>query len=327
MADSFTHPDIPLGSSRSGSSAAASLPPPTAALAAPALPPRPLEVEGPYTTVPAAAVEADPVVFGRSRVIEPPEPVALRPSGWAKQTFLAAAVLAGPVYYISSLVSPAADEVGDAASRVAAASAFVVFLAVVLLTWVNVDNCRRLLAHSRHRESISPWRAVFWWTAPLVVGVPLLLGVELIDERWIRPEGVSNGDADVAYGFLLAGWFLVMLILWMRPYLYLSTVMKRIHAEPALFRRWFWMPILAATVAIFGIIAAGFGAAADDLSEVSPNATAIIVFSMLPYIVWFWAGWRALSIMDEFVQARSARQFHQRQQFLESAVEPADPAA
>jgi hypothetical protein len=259
-----------------------------------------------------------PPVLGRAHVIDAPDPVPLRPAAWVRVTYLVTVLVCGPVQIAATSMAFSDDE--DTrwwASALTAAASALVFLAVILWTWVNVDNGRRLLAHSRHRP-VSPGRAVMWWVSVPLIGFPLFGLVLYLVDQYVESDS-TDGDADVLRAFLLLGWFLIVLVLWARPYLYLAGVMRRIHGDPAVFIRWVWVPIVALMLATGALLGIGLATSGDtDVDSSKLFAGSVIVMSVIPYLLWCWLGWRAMSTMDELLRARSARQRSQRELFLQT---------
>jgi hypothetical protein len=232
--------------------------------------------------------------------------------------YLATVLVCGPVQIVATSMAFSDDEgMRWWASGLTTAASVLVFLAVILWTWVNVDNSRRLLAHSRHRP-VSPGRAVLWWVSVPLIGFPLFGLVLFLVDKYVESDG-ADGDADVLRAFLLLGWFLIVLVLWARPYLYLAGVMRRIHGDPGVFIRWVWVPIVALMLATALLLGIGLATSSDgDADGSKVFAGSIIVMSVIPYLLWCWLGWRAMSAMDELLHARSARQRAQRALFLQT---------
>jgi hypothetical protein len=299
--------------------------PQTAEIAAPALPPRGPD---PVQAGPGAGRHTESLdwgvpdnqapVLGRAHVIEAPEPVPLRRAAWVRVTYLATVLVCGPVQIVATSKAFSDDEqVRRWASGLTTAASALVFLAVILWTWVNVDNSRRLLAHSRHRP-VSPSRAILWWVSVPLIGFPLFALVLFLVDKYVESDN-NGSDGDVLRAFLLLGWFLIVLVLWARPYLYLAAVMRRIHGDPAVFLRWVWVPIVTLMLATLLLLSIGLATSGDATGDGSKLfAASIIVMSVLPYLLWCWLGWRAMSAMDELLRARSARQRAQRDVFLQT---------
>jgi hypothetical protein len=307
---------------------ALSLQPQTAEIAAPALPPRgadPVQ-SGPGTTRHAESQDwgvpddyRSPVL-GRSRVAEPPEPVPLRPARWVRAVYLATVLVCGPTEVVATSMAFSDDkDVRWAATGLTAAASALLLLAVIVWTWVNVDNGRRLLADTRHRAPVSPLRAVLWWLSIPLIGLPLFGAVLFLVDRYVDSPDRNAGDVEVLRAFLLLGWFLVVLVLWARPYLYLGSVMRRIHGDSTVFIRWVWVPIVAMMLATTVVLIAGLTTRSGvDTDNPKALGAMIIALSVVPYVVWCWLGWRAMSAMDELLRARSARQRVQRDLYLQT---------
>lgn len=256
-------------------------------------------------------------VLGRSRVLEVPEPTPLRSSTWAQWLYASAAVLSLPAQFVIVLLAAAGeDELSFVLGSLSAAMSLLLLVAVVLWTWVNVDNSRRLLAHSRHRSKVSPWRGVFWWLAVALVGLPLIWAGRWMSDRYIVGSDRFGRDADVVQAFLAFAIALVVLALWVRPYLYLGSVMRRIRGESSLFVRWLWLPLVTFIVVVAATVALSLAGALQPESTMLAFGFAILGLATLPYIVWCWSGWRALSGMDITLRARSARQHEERALYL-----------
>lgn len=292
---------------------------------APSLPPQaepqPMAPSTPAAPRLAAAadppVEAQPPVIGRARVVEAPEPLPMRRSGWVRALYATAVLTYGPVQIVAVLASGVGEELTTEASAVTIGVTAFLFVAVVLWTWVNIDNCRRLLVHSRHGTSVSPWRGVFWWFAIALVGLPLLGVVIYVIREYVDPSDVYGGDADVIRAFMVLGWLLIMLVLWIRPYLYLGHVMRRINGDASLFNRWIWTPILTSMLSAFGVVFLSLVGALQGDTTKAVFGAAVVGLAVLPYVVWCWAGWKALATMDQTIRARASRQREQRDQFLQ----------
>lgn len=292
--------------------------------AAPILPPRRVDtsVMSPRFDVASPRVEpvgARPIAMGTARrqSVDLPEPVRLRPVAWARWWFVAAAALLAPAEFVATL--SALENDGRATSTslsIAMVASGLLFLAVLAWSWVNVDNCRRLMASSRQVSTISPWRASLWWMAVIAVGGPLFVGVRYVDENWLQRSEWLGGDSDVAAAFVTLGWLAVVMMLWTRPYLYLGRVMRRVHGESMLFVRWIWQPFAA----LVGVLLVALTLALSGLGETGANestdAGLFLVLSVVPFVVWTWSGWKAMTTMDETVRVRSTRQHEARAERL-----------
>ena len=255
------------------------------------------------------AGDAAPRVLGRSRILEEPEPVPLRRVAWAKWCFLGAAVVS-PLISLYSVATASDTSTRDHFVPYQAAALGLVLLAVIVWSWVSVDNARRLLANSRFVAHVSPWRATFWWLAPGVVGVPVLLGFLWLGRTVIEPAMASSGDGDV-----VVGWVAVQLVLWTRPYLYLASVASRIRADATAMRRWLWLPVVAWFGALFAIAMLRFvGVGRGDVTLVVFGGI-VLGLSLLPYATWCWTGWNALSSMDLLSEGAAAGQRRRYDEF------------
>lgn len=259
-----------------------------------------------------------PAVLGRARALPVPEPVPLRNAAWARWLYVVAVMVCGPAQFLAeAFVLGTDDEIGWTQRAAIVAPSLVLVCVLAVWTWANLDNCRRLLAHSRFGSSVSPWRGVLWWMALPGLGIPLIIGTAFVRERFIMSSDRFGRDADVASAFLVFGSVLVLLAIWVQPYLYLSRAMGRIRGDASLFRRWIWMPIVATMLVVAGIIGLSiFGSLQSGVTQ-GGAAVVILLLSIVPYLVWCITGWRAMSTMDLTVRARALRQREQRAEYLQ----------
>lgn len=251
-------------------------------------------------------------------MLEVPEPVPLRETRWAKAWFAVAVVAALVAGLVDTTVRTSANERTRLIGRsIGTTGAALLFLALLAWTWVNVDNARRLLTHSR-RSTASPWRAVGWWLAVPLVGLPLLAAALWLSRDVIEPAIDSDSDDEVARAFVLVAWGLIAIVLWIRPYLHLATTMRRIGGDPSLFHRWIWAPFAAAILSFVAALSVFLAGVRQD--DVTRSAAGFLVLglSMLPYAVWCLAGWSAMSEMDEIARSNAASQRARRDQYLET---------
>jgi hypothetical protein len=232
--------------------------------------------------------------------------------------YVAAVMVCGPAQIVAGAVVNGDDEpFGWAERALVTAPSFVLVCVLAVWTWANLANCRRLLANSRFASSVSPWRGVLWWMALPALGIPLIAATAIVRERFIMSSDRFGRDADVVSAFLVFGSVLVLLAIWVQPYLFLSRAMARIRGEVSLFRRWIWMPIVATMLAVAGIIGLSLFWSLQDGAVQDGAAVAILGLWMVPYLVWSITGLRAMSGMDLTLRARSLRQREQRAEYLQ----------
>jgi hypothetical protein len=257
-------------------------------------------------------------VLARSRPLPVPEPVPLRNAAWARWMYVVAVMICGPAQFVSEVFVHETDEAIGWIERLALFTPSLILLsAVAAWTWVNLENSWRVLAHSRFGALVSPWRGVRLWAALPVVGFVLIAAAAFVRERFILSSDRFGGDADVAEAFLVFGCVLVLLAVWVRPYLYLGRAMGRIRGDVSLFRRWLWMPVAATLLVVVLIIGlALFGSLQSGTTQAGAGVL-ILLLSIVPYLVWCITGWRAMSGMELTARARALRQREQRAEYLQ----------
>ncbi len=298
---------------------------PSPAGGAPTLPPRASERADGASPRIAVGRHADqwgdgeaPVVLGRSRALPVPEPVPVRSAEWARWMYVVAVVVCGPAQLLAqAAVLGTDDEIGWSQRAALVAPSLVLVLVLAIWTGANLDNCRRLLAHSRFADSVSPWRGVLWWAALPGLGIPLIAVTAIVRERFIISSDRFGRDADVASAFLVFGSVLVLFAIWVRPYLYLTRAMGRIRGDVSLFRRWIWMPIVATMLVVAAIIGLSLFGSLQSGATRGGVAIVIVMLTIVPYLVWCLTGWRAMSTMALTVSARAVRQREQRAEYLQ----------
>ncbi len=314
-------PPVPPGSP--GSLSAPLLPalPPVVPIVVPTLPPRAggggddavTRPRDGWDAVASGRVETQ-AVLGRSRPMAVPEPVPLRRAEWARWVYVVAVMVCGP----AQMIVASNDEPTAWWHRIARFAPSLLLLSVLAVwTWVNLDNCRRVLAHSRFATSVSPWRGVLWWLTLPGAGLPLIMLVAFVNDRYIARSDRFGRDADVAEAFLIFAAVLVLLAIWVRPYLYLARAMGRIRGDVALIRRWIWGPIVATLLAVTGMLGLSLFSALQTGVVQDGAVTLATLLLVVPYLVWSLLGWRAMNRMDLTARARSQRQREQRAEYLQ----------
>lgn len=220
--------------------------------------------------------------------------------------------LYGTAFAVAIIAELRAAGGSDRIAPIVSVCGVLVYVAVMAWTWVNLDNIRRVLARSRRRKGVSPWRGVFWWMSPIVLGLPLVLLAHYGYDEYFRSPDFIDRDTELIGGLLVGLAYVTLLVLWLRPYFYLGKVIKRIHGDASRFTRWLWMPV---AIGLLMVMATIFLIPLLDLVVVDLVA---IVMPMSVFALWAWLGWSAMTGMEYVIRQGHDRLLRERAHHLEA---------
>lgn len=171
-------------------------------------------------------------------------------------------------------------------------------VAVVLWTWVVVENARRALSPARTQELPDPNRAAMSWLIPLTFIAGASIAVTYLSDRINTPsEGTQS-----SFPLLLALCSIILAIpLMYGPVTYLSGVSRRVGGQGIRLAEWIWVPVALTIVGAAMIAALRLGGVfGEDFEGLAP-AWVIGVAAIVPATVVVVLGWRAAGAVEAYV--------------------------
>ncbi|MGI9644510.1 MAG: hypothetical protein ACR2O6_04290 [Ilumatobacteraceae bacterium] len=176
--------------------------------------------------------------------------------------------------------------------------AIVCVAAVLMWTWMAVENARRIVSPAETYPLPDPTRAVLLWAVPISFVVPAIAVVAVLSQRWDSPLEGTSSSAPLLVAF---GALLISLLLLSAPVSYMTKVLRSVGGGSVTMLRWMWVPVVFAVVgaaAIGGLRA--FGTFEDNTDGIAPSWV-VAVLLMLPLFVVFFVGFSAASNGEETI--------------------------
>jgi len=179
-------------------------------------------------------------------------------------------------------------------------------IAVVLWTFMVVENARRIMEPARTQESPRPGYAVRTWILPVAFIVASLGAVSYLSSELNSPIKGTESSIPVILGIVS---ILALLPLLYSPITYLSSVVRRIGGHGVTLAEWLWVPAVLAAIGgslVFWFRAGGvFGEGSDALA----STWVVAVVAIVPAVVVVLLGWRAAAAVETDVAQAFTRRY------------------
>lgn len=187
---------------------------------------------------------------------------------------------------------------------VALFASVVAALAVLVWTWIVVENARRLLSIATNHEPPDPMQAVAAWFAPLVIAGAAGASVVFLQSRLSDASPIESSPVPLTIA--LVAIIVTMLVMY-RPFYVLSGVTRRLGFGSVDLARWYWVPIGLVVVGSLSLIVLNLGGAyGEDFEGVVP-AWALGVVAIPPTLIVFWLAFRGGRGVEDAVNQAFAR--------------------
>lgn len=168
-------------------------------------------------------------------------------------------------------------------------------IAVVLWTFMVVENARRVMVPARTQEPPRPGYAVRTWILPVAFIVAAAGAISALSRELNSPIKGTESSLPLILGIVS---ILTLFPLLYSPITYLSSVVRRIGGRGVSLAEWLWVPVILAAAGgalVFGLRAGGvFG---EDSNALVP-AWVVVVVAIVPAVVVVILGWRAAAAVE-----------------------------
>ncbi len=176
--------------------------------------------------------------------------------------------------------------------------------AVVLWTWVVVENARRLLSLGYTKDPPSPAAVSSAWAPPLLFVGFAVASIAYLERRLNDPSVESTSTIPLA---LSCAALVATLFVSYRPLFLLSAIMRRLGGGVGDLARWVWVPISMVVVGAASLVALRAGGAYGDDVEGFAPAWAIGVVAIPPLVILLSLAWKGCAHVEEVVALAFAR--------------------
>jgi hypothetical protein len=179
-------------------------------------------------------------------------------------------------------------------------------IAVVLWTFMVVENARRVMDPARTQEPPRPGYAVRTWIVPVVFIMFATGAIRYLSRELNSP--IEGTESSIPLALAVVS-ILALFPLMYSPITYLSSVVRRIGGHGVKLAEWLLVPVILAGVSgamVLGLRAGGaFG---DDPDALAPTWVVAVV-AIVPAVVVVLLGWRAAAAVETDVTRAHEHRF------------------